>query len=233
MRIDKAKARELAHASSPCWGWRARQRLLQARGAAERVAVARSLVLERRCCCRRAAVESRREVAPPRAAGDPRVATIARADGHLRPHDQEEASPSPTLIVMRAGGSPRGPPQELYEAPASRFLAVHRRRHLVDGELAVGAGGATFTAGGASAAVRADGVSRVGHARGSAHRCASSRRGRTCSPALQACRLLGSRIEMWWRPRGRALVFDAKAFAARTRRTVGVSSIRRRDRAAA
>jgi iron(III) transport system ATP-binding protein len=51
----------------------------------------------------------------------------------------------------------QGTPRQLYEAPASRFLADFiGDANLVDGELS--ADGVTFTAGQVSAAVRADGI---------------------------------------------------------------------------
>ena len=71
-------------------------------------------------------------------------------------HDQEEAlAVSDHIIVMDRGKiAQQGTPRELYEAPASRFLADFiGDANLVDGEFAGGA----FRAGGVSAQVRAPG----------------------------------------------------------------------------
>jgi iron(III) transport system ATP-binding protein len=76
-------------------------------------------------------------------------------------HDQEEAlAVSDRVIVMEGGRiAQEGTPEELYEAPKSRFLADFiGDANLVDGELRVDAGGATFEAGGVRLPVRADGV---------------------------------------------------------------------------
>ena len=73
-------------------------------------------------------------------------------------HDQEEAlAVSDHIIVMESGRiAQQGSPRELYDAPASRFLADFiGDANLVDGELGAGA---TFSAGGVSAAVRATGA---------------------------------------------------------------------------
>src|SRR5206468_5269450 len=65
-------------------------------------------------------------------------------------HDQEEAlAVSDRVIVMDRGRiAQQGTPRELYEAPASRFLADFiGDANLVDGDVAVSAAGATFIAG--------------------------------------------------------------------------------------
>ena len=82
MRMDKAKARELAHAKLAMLG------LDRARGAAAVGAVRRPAAARRGgalagaraggAAVRRAAVQSRREAAPPRAPGDSRAAAVAR-----------------------------------------------------------------------------------------------------------------------------------------------------------
>ncbi|MCC6198017.1 MAG: ABC transporter ATP-binding protein, partial [Burkholderiales bacterium] len=72
-------------------------------------------------------------------------------------HDQEEAlAVSDHIIVMNLGRiAQKGTPDDLYEAPNSRFLADFiGDANLVDGELALAASGASFTAGGVSAPVK-------------------------------------------------------------------------------
>jgi len=76
-------------------------------------------------------------------------------------HDQEEAlAVSDHIIVMNQGKiAQRGTPNDLYEAPNSRFLADFiGDANLVDGELATAGDRASFTAGGVSAPVRASGM---------------------------------------------------------------------------
>jgi iron(III) transport system ATP-binding protein len=73
-------------------------------------------------------------------------------------HDQEEALAVSDHIIVMDGGriAQQGTPRELYETPASRFLADFiGDANLVDGELAVAPGGATFAAGGISVPARA------------------------------------------------------------------------------
>ena len=76
-------------------------------------------------------------------------------------HDQEEAlAVSDQVIVMDRGRiAQQGAPAELYEAPASRFLADFiGDANLVAGELARDADGASFRAGNVGAPVDADGI---------------------------------------------------------------------------
>ena len=76
-------------------------------------------------------------------------------------HDQEEAlAVSDHIIVMEGGRiAQQGTPHELYETPASRFLADFiGDANLVDGELIVDARGTSFVSGGITAPVRADGM---------------------------------------------------------------------------
>jgi iron(III) transport system ATP-binding protein len=145
-------------------------------------------------------------------------------------HDQEEAlAVSDHIIVMESGRiAQQGTPHELYEAPASRFLADFiGDANLVDGELASDAGGATFSAGGVSTAVRADGV-----APGPATLAVRPHRLRIVAPGqgvlpgvCKRAAYLGSRIEyVVATPWGELLVFDAEARTARGRdEPVGVS----------
>ena len=76
-------------------------------------------------------------------------------------HDQEEAlAVSDRVIVMDSGRiAQQGTPQQLYEAPVSRFLADFiGDANLVDGELQGVDGSARFAAGGVVVPVAADGM---------------------------------------------------------------------------
>src|SRR5438552_351079 len=76
-------------------------------------------------------------------------------------HDQEEAlAVSDHIIVMEGGRiAQQGTPNELYESPATRFLADFiGDANLIDGDLVADSGRAIFCAGGVSAPVRADGL---------------------------------------------------------------------------
>jgi iron(III) transport system ATP-binding protein len=138
-------------------------------------------------------------------------------------HDQEEAlAVSDHIIVMESGRiAQQGTPHELYEAPASRFLADFiGDANLVDGDLAVDAAGAAFSAGGVSAAVRADGI-----APGPAtlavrpHRLRIVEAGQGTLPGVcKRAAYLGSRIEyVVATPWGELLVFDGEARTPRGR----------------
>jgi iron(III) transport system ATP-binding protein len=161
--IDKTKARELAYAKLSMLGLAGLEQRLPSElsgGQQQRVAVARSLVLEPAVLLfdeplsnldaklRRRVRQEIRELQQ----------SLALTVIYVT-HDQEEAlAVSDHIIVMESGRiAQQGAPHELYDAPASRFLADFiGDANLVDGEL--DAGGATFTAGGVSAAVRAAGV---------------------------------------------------------------------------
>jgi iron(III) transport system ATP-binding protein len=138
-------------------------------------------------------------------------------------HDQEEAlAVSDHIIVMDSGRiAQKGTPHELYETPASRFLADFiGDANLVDGELRAGADGPTFTAGGAGMPVRADGI-----APGPATLAVRPNRLRLTEPGpgsvpgvCKRAAYLGSRIEyMVETPWGELLVFDEQARQPRPR----------------
>jgi iron(III) transport system ATP-binding protein len=219
MRADKARARKLAHAKLAMLGLTGLEQRLPSElsgGQQQRVAVARSLVLEPAVLLFDEPLSNldaklRRRVRQ----------EIRELQQSLKltviyvTHDQEEAlAVSDHIIVMESGRiAQQGTPHELYEAPASRFLADFiGDANLVDGEL--GADGATFTAGGVSAAVRADGV-----APGPATLAVRPHRLRIVPPGegvlTGVCRraaYLGSRIEyVVDSPWGELLVFDAEA----------------------
>ena len=165
MGADKAKARELAQQKLGMLGLTGLEKRLPSElsgGQQQRVAVARSLVLEPAVLLfdeplsnldaklRRHVREEIRELQQ----------ALALTVLYVT-HDQEEAlAVSDRVIVMEGGRiAQEGTPEELYEAPKSRFLADFiGDANLVDGELRVDAGGATFEAGGVRLPVRADGV---------------------------------------------------------------------------
>jgi iron(III) transport system ATP-binding protein len=162
MGIDKAKAREIANAKLKMLGLAGMEQRLPSElsgGQQQRVAVARSLVLEPKVLLfdeplsnldaklRRRVRQEIRELQQELAL------TVLYVT-----HDQEEALAVSDHIIVMDGGkiAQQGAPRELYEAPVSRFLADFiGDANLVDGELAVTPSGATFTAGGVSAPVRA------------------------------------------------------------------------------
>ena len=234
MRIDKTKARDMAREKLKMLGladFEARLPSELSGGQQQRVAVARSLVLEPAVLLfdeplsnldaklRRRVRQEIRELQQ----------SLALTVIYVT-HDQEEAlAVSDHIIVMENGRiAQKGAPQQLYEAPVSRFLADFiGDANLVDGELAVGSGGATFTAGGASAAVRADGV-----APGPAtlavrpHRLRLVKVGEGALPGIcKRTAYLGSRIEyMVATPWGELLVFDGTVHTPRGRdEPVGVT----------
>ena len=161
MGTDKAKAREIAHAKLRTLGLAGMESRLPSElsgGQQQRVAVARSLVLEPKVLLfdeplsnldaklRRRVRQEIRELQQELAL------TVLYVT-----HDQEEAlAVSDHIIVMDRGKiAQQGTPRELYEAPASRFLADFiGDANLIDGELSGGA----FSAGGVSAPVHSGGT---------------------------------------------------------------------------
>jgi multiple sugar transport system ATP-binding protein len=145
-------------------------------------------------------------------------------------HDQEEALAVSDRVVVMDGGriAQQGSPHDLYEAPQSRFLADFiGDANLVEGELALGAHGATFSASGLEAPVRADGV-RPGPATLAVrpHRLRLADPGSGILPGVcKRAAYLGSRMEYvvttsW----GDLLVFDGEQRGVRQRNdAVGVS----------
>jgi iron(III) transport system ATP-binding protein len=227
MRMDKAKARELAHAKLAMLGLAGLEARLPSElsgGQQQRVAVARSLVLEPAVLLfdeplsnldaklRRRVRQEIRELQQ----------SLALTVIYVT-HDQEEAlAVSDHIIVMEGGRiAQRGTPHDLYEKPASRFLADFiGDANLVDGELATGSGAATFTAGGIGMAVRADGVA-AGPATLAVrpHRLRIVDAGKGMLPGVcKRAAYLGSRIEyVVATPWGELLVFDGEAREPRGR----------------
>ena len=221
MRMDKAKARELAHAKLAMLGLAGLEQRLPSElsgGQQQRVAVARSLVLEPAVLLFDEPLSNldaklrrrvRQEIRELQQALELTVIYVT--------HDQEEAlAVSDHIIVMESGRiAQQGTPQELYEAPASRFLADFiGDANLIEGELADGAHGMRFTAGGVSADVCAEGV-----AAGPATLAVRPHRLRLTPPGEGVlpgeCRraaYLGSRVEYFVAtPWGELLVFDTDA----------------------
>ena len=218
---DKAKARELARAKLEMLGLAGLNDRLPSElsgGQQQRVAVARSLVLEPAVLLFDEPLSNldaklrrrvRQEIRDLQQSLSLTVIYVT--------HDQEEAlAVSDHIIVMESGRiAQKGTPHELYEAPASRFLADFiGDANLVDGELAVDGAGATFTASGVSAAVTANGV-----AAGPVTLAVRPHRLRLVAPGpgtvpgvCKRAAYLGSRIEYvvataW----GELLIFDAEA----------------------
>ena len=165
MRVDKAKAREMAREKLKMLGLSDFESRLPSElsgGQQQRVAVARSLVLEPAVLLfdeplsnldaklRRRVREEIRELQQ----------SLSLTVLYVT-HDQEEAlAVSDHIIVMNGGRiAQQGTPDNLYEAPESRFLADFiGDANLVDGELAVAGNDASFSAGGISTPVHAKGL---------------------------------------------------------------------------
>jgi iron(III) transport system ATP-binding protein len=227
MRIDKAKARELAHAKLAMLGLAGLESRLPSElsgGQQQRVAVARSLVLEPAVLLFDEPLSNldaklrrrvRQEIRELQQALDLTVIYVT--------HDQEEAlAVSDHIIVMDSGRiAQQGAPQELYEAPQTRFLADFiGDSNLIDGELRLDTQGAVFCAGGVSTRVRAEGAS-PGPATLAVrpHRLHVVDAGQGALPGV--CRraaYLGGRMEyMVETPWGPLLVFDAETGVRRRR----------------
>jgi iron(III) transport system ATP-binding protein len=227
MRMDKAKAREVAHAKLRMLGLEGFEQRLPSElsgGQQQRVAVARSLVLEPKVLLfdeplsnldaklRRRVRQEIRELQQQLAL------TVLYVT-----HDQEEALAVSDHIIVMDGGkiAQEGTPRDLYETPASRFLADFiGDANLVDGELAVGPDGGSFTAGGVSAPVRANGLA-AGPAtlavRPHRLRLVDAGRGVIAGTCKRAA-YLGSRNEyVVGCPWGDLLVFDDESRALRRR----------------
>jgi len=233
MRTDKAKARELARQKLAMLGLADFENRLPSElsgGQQQRVAVARSLVLEPAVLLfdeplsnldaklRRRVREEIRE-----------LQQSLKLTVLYVTHDQEEAlAVSDHIIVMNGGRiAQQGTPDDLYERPASRFLADFiGDANLVEGELAATAEGVSFDAGGVAMPVHAPGA-RPGAATLAIRpqRLGVGEPGRGIPGTVKRAAYLGSRVEYvvataW----GELLVFDPDAHALRRREdAVGVT----------
>src|SRR5688572_21359890 len=221
MRVDKAKARELAHQKLSMLGLKGLEQRLPSElsgGQQQRVAVARSLVLEPAVLLFDEPLSNldaklrrrvRQEIRDLQQSLELTVIYVT--------HDQEEALAVSDHIIVMDGGriAQQGSPASLYEQPATRFLADFiGDANLVEGELTNEAGGLRFAAGNVSVPVRADGMSP-----GAATLAVRPNRLRV-TPAgegllpgeLKRVAYLGSRVEyVVATPWGELLVFDDAA----------------------
>ena len=164
MGVARAKAREVAQAKLAMLGLAelgARLPSELSGGQQQRVAVARSLVLEPAVLLFDEPLSNLDAKLRRRVRQDIRELQQSLSLTVIYvTHDQEEAlAVSDRIIVMDKGKiAQQGAPRELYEAPASRFLADFiGDANLIDGEVVADGTGARFAAGGASASVRRDG----------------------------------------------------------------------------
>jgi iron(III) transport system ATP-binding protein len=162
MRMSNAKARELADQKLAMLGLAGLEKRLPSElsgGQQQRVAVARSLVLEPAVLLFDEPLSNLDAKLRRRVRQEIRdLQQLLRLTVIYVTHDQEEAlAVSDHIIVMEGGRiAQQGTPEELYEKPASRFLADFiGDANLVEGELTCGPDGTRFTAGAVSAAVRA------------------------------------------------------------------------------
>ena len=165
MRMDKAKARELAQRKLSMLGLAGLEQRLPSElsgGQQQRVAVARSLVLEPAVLLFDEPLSNLDAKLRRRVRQEIRDLQQSLALTVLYvTHDQEEALAVSDHIIVMDGGriAQQGAPEELYERPTSRFLADFiGDANLVDGQLVNGTGDARFKAGDISAPVHARGV---------------------------------------------------------------------------
>jgi iron(III) transport system ATP-binding protein len=165
MRMDKAKAREIAQQKLAMLGLAGLEQRLPSElsgGQQQRVAVARSLVLEPAVLLFDEPLSNLDAKLRRRVRQEIRdLQQSLKLTVLYVTHDQEEALAVSDHIIVMDGGhiAQEGTPEELYERPRTRFLADFiGDANLVDGELTAGPSGAQFRAGDISVAVHADGT---------------------------------------------------------------------------
>ena len=234
MRVDKAKARELAHAKLEMLGLDGLEQRLPSElsgGQQQRVAVARSLVLEPAVLLFDEPLSNldaklrrrvRQEIRDLQQSLELTVIYVT--------HDQEEALAVSDHIIVMDGGriAQKGTPHELYErrraasSPTSSAMRTSSTASSTAGE-----GGRVFAAGGAGMPVRADGI-----APGAATLAVRPNRLRLTAPARAPCRASASApptsaaaSSTWWTRRGASSSCSTPKRASRAARDekVGVA----------
>jgi len=221
MRVDKAKARDLAHEKLAMLGLKGLEQRLPSElsgGQQQRVAVARSLVLEPAVLLFDEPLSNldaklrrrvRQEIRDLQQSLELTVIYVT--------HDQEEALAVSDHIIVMDGGriAQEGAPEALYEKPASRFLADFiGDANLVDGEYRNGGEGPRFSASNVSVP-----VSQAAIPSGAATLAVRPNRLRVTAPGqgllageLKRAAYLGSRVEyVVATPWGELLVFEDDA----------------------
>ena len=165
MRMDKQKARDLAHQKLAMLGLAGLEQRLPSElsgGQQQRVAVARSLVLEPAVLLFDEPLSNLDAKLRRRVRQEIRdLQQSLRLTVLYVTHDQEEALAVSDHIIVMDGGriAQQGTPTDLYERPASRFLADFiGDANLVDGELVHASGGPQFRAASISVPVDGNGV---------------------------------------------------------------------------
>jgi iron(III) transport system ATP-binding protein len=234
MRASRAEARELAHRKLAMLGLAGFEQRLPSElsgGQQQRVAVARSLVLEPAVLLFDEPLSNLDAKLRRRVREEIRELQLALALTVLYvTHDQEEALAVSDRVIVMDGGkiAQEGTPQELYEAPRSRFLADFiGDANLVDGDVAADGGSPVFAAGGVRVPVAPGGVP-PGPAtlavRPHQLRLVAAGQG-LLDGVCKRVSYLGSRVEyVVATPWGELLAFDADVHARRARdEPVGVA----------
>ena len=221
MRVDKARARDLAHEKLAMLGLKGLEQRLPSElsgGQQQRVAVARSLVLEPAVLLFDEPLSNLDAKLRRRVRQEIRdLQQSLKLTVIYVTHDQEEALAVSDHIIVMDGGriAQEGAPEALYEKPATRFLADFiGDANLVDGEYGNGSEGPRFTASSVSVP-----VARADIPAGAATLAVRPNRLRVTAPGqgliggeLKRAAYLGSRVEyVVATPWGELLVFEDDA----------------------